>query len=105
MLPIDSYVKAIRDWALPKYKTQARAFLGIVGFYRQHTKDYTELARPWTDIIGKEADPEKEKRQLIVTPEMKRTFESLKEALMTATTLGFKYFSGPKAGQVILDTY
>ncbi len=42
--PVDSYVKAVRDWALPKYKTEARAFLGIVGYYRQHIKDYAELA-------------------------------------------------------------
>ena len=42
--PVDSYIKAIRDWALPRYKTEARAFLGIVGYYRQHIKNYAELA-------------------------------------------------------------
>ncbi len=42
--PVDSYVKAVRDWALPKYKTEARTFLGIVGYYRQHIKDYAEPA-------------------------------------------------------------
>ncbi len=102
--PVDSYVKAIRDWALPRYKTEARAFLGIVGYYRQHIKDYAELARPWMDVTGKEADPEKEKGPLTVTQEMKKAFESLKEALTTAPVLGFPYFSGPKAGQFILDT-
>ncbi len=35
---------------------------------------------------------------------MKKAFESLKEALTTAPVLGFPYFSGPKAGQFILDT-
>ncbi len=102
--PVDSYVRAVRDWALPKYKTEARAFLGIVGYYRQHIKDYAQLARAWTDVTGKEADPEKEKGPLTVTPEMKKAFESLKEALTTAPVLGFPYFSGPKAGQFILDT-
>ncbi len=102
--PVDSYVRAVRDWALPKYKTEARAFLGIVGYYRQHIKDYAELARPWTDVTGKEADPDKEKGPLTVTPEMRKAFESLKEALTTAPVLGFPYFSGPKVGQFILDT-
>ena len=101
--PVDSYVRAVRDWALPRYKTEARAFLGIVGYYRQHIRDYAELARPWTDVTGKEADPEKEKGPLTVTPEMRKAFESLKEALTTAPVLGFPYFSGPKAGQFILD--
>ncbi len=101
---VDSYIKAVRDWALPKYKTEARAFLGIVGYYRQHIKDYAKLARPWTDVTGKEADPEREKGPLTVTLEMRKAFESLKEALTTAPVLGFPYFSGPKAGQLILDT-
>ena len=102
--PVDSYIKAVRDWALPKYKTEARAFLGIVGYYRQHIKDYAELVRPWTDVTGKEADPEKEKGPLTVTLEMRKAFKNLKEALTTAPVLGFPYFSGPKAGQFILDT-
>ncbi len=101
---MDSYVKAVRDLALPKYKTEARAFLGIVGYYRQHIKNYAELARPWTDITGKEADPDKEKRPLVVTTEMRKAFKSLKEALTTAPVLGFPYFSGPKTRQFILDT-
>ncbi len=102
--PVDSYVKAVRDWALLKYKTEARAFLGIVRYYRQHIKDYAELARPWTDITGKEANPDKEKRPIVVTAKMRKAFESLKEALTTAPVLGFPYFAGPKAGQFILDT-
>ncbi len=55
-------------------------------------------------MTGKETDPEKEKGPLTVTPEMKKAFESLKEALTTAPVLGFPYFSGSKAGQFILDT-
>ncbi len=29
--PVFSYVRAVRDWPMPKYKTEARAFLGITG--------------------------------------------------------------------------
>ncbi len=54
-------------------------------------------------MTGKEADPGKEKGPLTVTPEMRKAFESLKEALTTAPVLGFPYFSGPKA-DFILDT-
>ncbi len=102
--PVASYVEAVAKWPLPKFKTEARAFLGITGYYRQHIQDYAALARPWTDVIGKTADPEAEKAPLTVTPEMERAFKELKGALVTAPVLGFPYFKGPKAGQFILDT-
>ncbi len=51
------------------------------------------------DVMGKEADPNREKRPLVVTAEMRKAFEDLKEALTTASVLGFPYFAGPKAGQ------
>ncbi len=42
--PIDSYVDAIKKWPLSRYKTEARAFLGVTGYYRQHIPDYAKSA-------------------------------------------------------------
>ncbi len=102
--PVASYMEAVEKWPLPKFKTEARAFLGITGYYQQHIRDYAALARPWTDVIGKTADPKAEKAPLTVTPEMEKAFGELKNTLVTAPILGFPYFKGPKAGQFILDT-
>ncbi len=102
--PVASYMEAVRDWPLPKYKTEARAFLGITGYYRQHIRDYTKIAQPWTDVIRKTAEPGSEKQKLTVTEAMTRAFNQLKRSLTTAPILGFLYFKGPMAGQFILDT-
>ncbi len=101
--PVDSYIKAIKEWAVPTFKTEARAFLGITGYYRQHIKNYARVAKPWTDVMGK-TDKEAEKKPLQVIQEMKQAFQNLKTALTQAPVLGFPYFHRPKAGPFILDT-
>ena len=93
--PIDTYVDAVKKWNLPRYKTEARAFLGVTGYYRQHIRDYARIAKPWTDVIGK-TDKDAEKTQLQVTEAMKKSFEELKSRLTTAPILGFPYFKGRK---------
>jgi hypothetical protein len=101
--PTGNHVQAIQEWKLPRYKTEARAFLGATGYYRLHIRDYAKLAQPWTDVVGK-TDKEAEKTPLKVTKEMELSFKQLKERLITRPVLGFPYFQGPKAGQFILDT-
>ncbi len=101
--PIDSYVDAVKKWPLPCYKTEARAFLGVTGYYRQHIPDSAKIAQPWTDVIGK-TDKDAERRPLEVTEAMEASFETLKASLVLAPILGFPYFHGPKAGRFILDT-
>jgi hypothetical protein len=101
--PTDSYIKAVSAWDLPKYKTDARAFLGVTGYYRQHIRDYAAIAAPWTDVIGK-TDKPAERTPLKVTKEMEVSFQKLKDALTSAPVLGFPYFKGPQAGQFVLDT-
>ena len=44
--PTENHVSAILEWPLPQYKTQARAFLGMTGYYRNHIPDYATLAQP-----------------------------------------------------------
>ena len=101
--PIDSYVDAVKKWPVPHYKTEARAFLGVTGYYRQHIPDYAKIAQPWTDVIGK-TDKDAKRRPLEVTDAMEASFETLKASLVSAPILGFPYFRGPKAGRFILDT-
>ena len=90
--PPAQYVRVIQDWPLPKTKTQARAFLGKVGYYRRFIKGYGSLARPWTDVTGKGSTPEEEKAPLAVTQEMKDSFHQLKKCLLTAPILAYARF-------------
>ncbi len=76
--PVSSYIEAVQDWPLPKYKMEARAFLGITGYYRQDIKDYAKIAQPWTNVIGKTAEPGSEKQKLTVSEAMMKSFDTLK---------------------------
>ena len=101
--PAGNHVKAIKEWALPTTKSQARAFLGVAGYYRTHIKDYATIAKPWTDVIGK-TDKAAERTPLSATDAMRRAFQVLKDRLVTFPVLLFPYFRGPMAGRFILDT-
>ena len=102
--PTDDYLKAVRKWKLPSTKTEARAFLGVVNYYRNHIPDYATLSKSWTDVTGKGSTKALEKAKLVVTPAMIAAFHTLINRLTSAPVLGFPYFKGPKAGQFILDT-
>ena len=101
--PTDSYIDSVKKWPLPKFKTDARAFLGVVNYYRSHIKDFAQIAKPWTDVTGS-GDKELEKKPLAITNDMEMSFEVLKHRLTTAPVLGFPYFKGSKAGKFTLDT-
>jgi hypothetical protein len=50
--PVPKYVQVVQKWPLPTNKTEARSFLGKVGYYCRFIKDYAAIAKPWTDIVG-----------------------------------------------------
>ena len=101
--PTPEHLKALKEWETPRFKTEARAFLGTANYYRDHIKDFAAMARPWTDVMGK-TTTEQESTRLVVTKEMENSFQAIKEALCASPILGFPYFKGEKAGQFILDT-
>ena len=101
--PTPDHLQALKQWKLPRFKTEARAFLGTANYYRDHIKDFAALAKPWTDVMGK-TTPDQESTQLVVDQEMEKSFEGIKKALLSSPVLGFPYFKGHRAGQFILDT-
>ena len=101
--PPASYIDSVRKWPIPRYKTDARAFMGVVNYYSSHIPRFSAIAAPWREVTGK-VDKVAERTPLIVTPEMEASFEQLKIALTEAPILGFPYFRGPKAGRFTLDT-
>jgi len=99
--PVPAYLEIVKTWPLPSTKSEARTFLGKCGYYRRFIKDYSKIAKPWTDVMGK-TDKAAEKEPLQVTPAMTDSFQQLKKALLTAPILAYPRFDSPEP--FILDT-
>ena len=100
---MDSYKEVVAKWPVPQNRTQARAFMGKVGYYRKFIKNFAAHARPWSDITGKDnADKHEKTTPIEVTPAMKESFEFLKNALLTAPILAYPRFDSDEP--FILDT-
>jgi hypothetical protein len=87
---------------LPTNKTKARSFLGKVGYYCRFIKDYAAIAKPWTDIVGKDENREIEKAPIVATPTMVASYRHLKQALLTSPVLAYLQFDSKEP--FILDT-
>ena len=46
-------IKAIVDWKRPETVTEVRSFLGLAGYYRKFVKDFSKIARPFTQLTKK----------------------------------------------------
>ncbi len=99
--PQPDYVKLVADWPIPTNKTEARVFLGKVGYYRRFIRNYSKIARPWTDVTGK-VEGESDKQPLEVTAKMRASFQELKSHLCKAPILAYPQFDSPEP--FILDT-
>ena len=106
--PQEEYLRVVKDWQIPSTKSEARVFLGKVGYYRRFIKNYSKIARPWTDVTGVErtgdvaADKAAEKAPLQITPEMRSSFTELKSRLVQAPVLAYPRFHSDEP--FILDT-
>ena len=80
--PEKSKVKAITAFPIPVTKKQARAFLGITGYYRKFIKDYATLALPLTDLTRKNSP-----NRVQWSPVCAGAFQTLKEALCSSPVL------------------
>lgn len=100
--PLAKYTAAVTQWPVPSTRTEARAFLGKVGYYRRFIENYGALSNLWTDVTGK-GTAEEERTRLTVTNDMREAFEKLKVALVTAPILAYPRF-GEEDEPFILDT-
>jgi hypothetical protein len=99
---VPKYVLVVQNWPLPTNKTEARLFLGKVGYYRRFIKDYAAVAKPWTDIVGKDEDRAIKKAPVVATPAMVASYRQLKQALLTSPVLAYPQFDSKEP--FILDT-
>jgi len=75
-------VRAIEDWVTPQDLTRLRAFLGLVGYYRQYIPDFAGIAQPLNQLTTKGVTWQ-------WTPVEQGAFDRLKGCLLTAPILAY----------------
>ena len=51
--PVEAKVEAISDFPVPTGKGQLMHFLGMAGFYRKFCNNFSVIAEPLTNLLGK----------------------------------------------------
>lgn len=75
-------ITAVKDWPVPKDKTQVRAFLGLCSYYRRFVKNFSDIAKPLHKLT-------EEKRHFFWDEECEAAFEELKKRLCNTPILGY----------------
>jgi hypothetical protein len=70
-------IEVIEQLPPPTNVKGIHSFLGHVGFYRRFIKDFSQIARPQTSLLAKDAP-------LIFSDECHKSFQILKKALISA---------------------
>ena len=73
-------IAAIVEWPKTTNITEVRSFLGLAGYYRRFVKDFSKIAAPLTQLLGKNHDFE-------WTKEYEASFQELRQKLVTAPVL------------------
>jgi hypothetical protein len=73
-------VKAVREWPVLTKKREVRQFLGMVNWYRKFIANFSEIARPLTDLTHEDHAWAWGQRE-------QRAFDALKDRLSTADVL------------------
>ena len=90
--PSNTNLKAIAEYALPQTYTEIRAFLGLVGHYRQFIKGFAEIAEPLNKNLAGEGVSRK-LQWVSLSKEALEAFQVLKEAGMNSPVLAFANYN------------
>lgn len=82
ILPQQVKVKAILEFPQPKTKKQMQSFLGLVGYYRAHIRDFSARAAALTDLVQK-----KQPDKIVWTQELTEIFEDVRRSILEAPVL------------------
>lgn len=81
-------ISAITNFPIPKTVRQVRRFLGMTGWYQRFIQNYSAVAAPMTDLVGKKG--------VFVWPEAADdSFNQLKKCLSSAPVLNQPDFTKP----------
>ena len=86
--PSDTNVKAIAEYAPAQTYTEIRAFLGLMGHYRQFIKGFARIAQPRNKHSAGERASRKSE-QVSLSEDALEAFKALKQACMNSPVLAF----------------
>jgi hypothetical protein len=81
-------VQAIHDFPIPKTKTDIKSFLGLAGYYRKFTPQFSKIGKPLNNLQKKDQVWKWEIEQV-------QSFQQLKEALTKEPVLQYSEFTKP----------
>ena len=85
-------LKAIAECALPQTYTEIRAFLCLVGHYRQFIKGLARIAQPLNEHLAGEG-ASRRSDQVSLSKEALEAFRALKQACMNSPVLAFANYT------------
>jgi hypothetical protein len=75
-----SKIESVRDWPVPKTKTEVLSFKGLASYYRRFVSNFSEISGPLSALTS-------DKVPFIWGKEEQESFDQLKQALITAPVL------------------
>ena len=78
--PDPGKLQAIRDYPPPKSLKELRGFIGLCNYYRRHINNFSKYSKCLTDLTRKDVP-------FIWSEECERSFNTLKQKLMSAPTV------------------
>ena len=90
--PSNTNLKAIAECALPQTYTEIRAFLSLIGHYRQFIKGFAWIAQPLNDHLTGEGASRK-LEWVSLSEEAVEAFQALKQACMNSPVLAFANYT------------
>lgn len=84
--PDPKKIEAIREWETPRTQKGVRSFLGLANYYRKFIKNFSKVASPLSNLLGKEGQPLKWDEACA------NAFDELKTLLSTAGVLKYPEF-------------
>ena len=90
--PNDTNLKATAECTPPQTYTDIRAFLGLIGLYRQFIKGFVQIAQPLNEHLAGEGASRKSKH-VSLSEDAQEAFQALKEACMSSPVLAFANYT------------
>lgn len=85
----------IESWPIPTTEKQLRSFLGLASYYRKFVQGFASIAAPLHALLSrpKNTKLKAEQFQKLSTDECTKSFNALKEKIISPSILGFPDFS------------
>ncbi|KAM4029927.1 uncharacterized protein ACNLHF_022150 [Anomaloglossus baeobatrachus] len=92
--PAESKIQAFQGWPTPRTVRDARAFLGLAGYYRQFVNDFAKMCEPLNELLrGTSQGPRNQPIQW--TDRQQQAFDQIWAALIQAPLLAYALFDRP----------